>query len=142
MRGQRRLQLNEARRDDGNERRLAPAAREVFAGLAEIAFAAARLQFDDNMKVRLTAIECLRRAREAQMLLIDDIGKERATSSGEVTETVGDALHSLIEFRVSNKLPTIWTCNMDAAGLERRLGADRGGPTLRRLRDVSYLPRI
>jgi len=103
---------------------------------------AVRLQYDDNPAVKQSALECLRKMREAHLLLIDDMGKERANGQGIVTDAVGESIYSLMEYRVARNLPTIWTCNIAAAGLEHRLGEDRGAPTLRRLRDVSYLPII
>lgn len=103
---------------------------------------AVRLQYDDAQALREAATTCLRKAREAHLLLIDDMGKERANSAGTVTEAVGEAIYSLLEYRVACNMPTIWTCNMRAADLEHRLGQDRGAPTVRRLRDVSFLPEI
>lgn len=103
---------------------------------------AAALQYNDNERIRDSARRCLEKARTCGILLLDDVGKERAGRDGTVSEAVGEAVYSLIEYRVSHNKPTIWTCNMDAGDLESRLGADRGVPILRRLKDVSELPEL
>lgn len=103
---------------------------------------AARLQYDDDTKVAQGARECLRRARVAQILLLDDIGKERAGSDGLLSEAVSEAFFSLVEFRLAHQMPTIWTCNSDADTLLARFGEDRGRPLMRRLFDVSQAPII
>ncbi len=103
---------------------------------------AARLQFDDEAKVRDSARDCLNRARSCSVLLIDDVGKESASRDGRVSEAVGEALYSLIENRIANGRSIIWTCNMAAGDIEARLGPDRGWPTMRRLRDKSFIPEL
>lgn len=103
---------------------------------------AAALQYSDNDKTRESARRCLEKARTCGILLLDDVGKERAGRDGTVSEAVGEAVYSLIEYRVSHNKPIVWTCNMDAGDLESRLGADRGVPILRRLKDVSELPEL
>jgi DNA replication protein DnaC len=74
--------------------------------------------------------------------LIDDMGKERAGHDGAVSEAVGEALFSLIEYRVAHDLPVIWTCNMSEDDLQKRLGPDRGTPMMRRLREASYVVQM
>lgn len=102
----------------------------------------ASLQYSDNDTIRSAARRCIDKARNCGILLLDDVGKERAGRDGTVSEAVGEAVYSLIEYRVSHNKPIVWTCNMDAGDLQKRLGTDRGVPILRRLQDVSALPEL
>ncbi|HYF35442.1 MAG TPA: hypothetical protein VD994_09150 [Prosthecobacter sp.] len=103
---------------------------------------AARLQYDERKRVADAATSCIARARSAGLLLLDDMGKERASKDGRLSEAVEEALFGLIEYRLANRLPIIWTTNMGAERLRTRLGGDRGEPLLRRLRDVSLCTTI
>lgn len=98
---------------------------------------AARLQYSDDPATAQSARQCLRRARTCRLLLLDDLGKERATPSGGLlSEAVSEALFSLIEHRLTRRLPMILTTNASATALETRLGPDRGLPLMRRLMEV------
>lgn len=66
-------------------------------------------------------------------LLIDDIAKEKTTDRAEA------ALYDILEERTSNALPTIWTLNMSAGELKRKLSKDRSTPILRRLVEFSEI---
>jgi DNA replication protein DnaC len=101
-----------------------------------------RLRHAEEPRLAHAAQLCLQRARSCGLLLIDDLGKERAGHDGKVSETVGEALFSLIEYRVAHQLPLIWTCNMSAEDLQSRLGRDRDVPVLRRLQDVSWIVEV
>lgn len=104
---------------------------------------ACRAIHDDDPKISQGAREALAWGRKCSILLLDDIGKERADGKTlMLSEAVSEAFFSLIEFRVSRQLPTIWTCNSDAETLLARFGQDRGGPLMRRLFDVSHAPII
>jgi hypothetical protein len=103
---------------------------------------AARLQYADEQEVGEAAVAALRRARDCDILLLDDVGKERAGANGILSEAVSEAFFGLIEFRLANVLPTIWTCNMSAAALMQRFGPDRGQPLMRRLNEVSETPML
>lgn len=103
---------------------------------------AARLQHSDQRRMADAATECLRRARSAGILLLDDLGKERTGQDGVLSEAVSEAFFGLIESRISRSAPIIWTCNMGAADLVRRLGPDRGEAALRRLLEFSHLPDL
>jgi hypothetical protein len=95
---------------------------------------AARLQYSDDPASAQAARHCLHRARTCRLLLLDDVGKERATSTtGLLSEAVSEALFALIEHRLTHRLPMILTTNTPAPTLETRLGPDRGPPLLRRL---------
>ena len=98
---------------------------------------AARLQYSDAPATAQSARQCLQRARTCRLLLLDDLGKERATTSGgPLSEAVGEALFALIEHRLTHRLPMILTTNATSTPLETRLGPDRGLPLIRRLLEV------
>jgi DNA replication protein DnaC len=101
-----------------------------------------RLRHAEEPRLADAARQCLQRARTCGLLLIDDMGKERAGHDGAVSEAVGEALFSLIEYRVAHDLPVIWTCNMSEDDLQKRLGPDRGTPMMRRLREASYVVQM
>lgn len=108
-------------------RRAYNAGLRVFAVSARrFAWAASR-QFDDDPEMRADARDILRRSRLAQVLLLDDLGKEK------LTDTVEGELYELLEYRTSHKLPTVWTANSDGAALETKLSDDRRDAILRRL---------
>ncbi|WP_345739010.1 hypothetical protein [Prosthecobacter algae] len=95
---------------------------------------AVRLQYHEDPRVAQTAAHCLHRARTCSLLLLDDVGKERASGqTGQLSEAVGEALFGLIEHRLVHALPLILTTNAPGATLQHRLGPDRGAPLLRRL---------
>lgn len=65
------------------------------------------------------------------VLFIDDIGKEK------YTERVESEFYDLIEHRTSHLLPILWTANATGEQLAQMMGADRGIPIVRRLREFS-----
>jgi DNA replication protein DnaC len=84
-------------------------------------------QFSDDRQIRERAQKTLELCRGVDALLIDDLGKERATERFE-TE-----LFSLIEFRTSNLLPTLFTTNLKFADLLEKFSSDNGGGIVRRI---------
>lgn len=73
----------------------------------------------------------VRRVRECQVLLLDDIGKER------YTDRIQEIVYDIIEERTANLLPIIWTSNFSGERLEKTIGGDRGRAIVRRLREFS-----
>jgi DNA replication protein DnaC len=90
-------------------------------------------KFSNDHELRASSIETLKRIERVHMLLLDDIGQER------ITDRTGSEFFSIIEQRTSFKRPTLWTSNLDAGTFKQALGADRGEPTLRRLREFSEI---
>jgi DNA replication protein DnaC len=75
----------------------------------------------------------IRRAHRAEILFIDDIGKEK------YTERVESEFYDLIETRTAHLRPILWTANTSGAGLEAMMSPDRGAPILRRLREFTEI---
>ena len=85
--------------------------------------------FDKDDEARLS----IKAARNAKILFIDDIGKEK------YTERVESEFYDLIEHRTSNLLPILWTANATGQQLVKMMGEDRGTPIVRRLREFSTI---
>lgn len=79
------------------------------------------------------ARDMIRRAHRADILYIDDIGKEK------YTERVESEFHDLIETRTANLRPILWTANNNGTGLEAMMSPERGAPILRRLREFTEI---
>jgi DNA replication protein DnaC len=62
--------------------------------------------------------EFLQRCREADFLLIDDLGKEHAGPSGFSSTT----FDNLIRYRIQHRLPTILTTNLNRQTIKNRYG--------------------
>jgi DNA replication protein DnaC len=88
-------------------------------------------QFSDKEQTREKAKNNLKSFRRAYALLIDDLGKERATERFE-TE-----LFSLIEFRTSNLRPTLYTSNLKLVDLLQKFSPENGGGIVRRIAEFS-----
>lgn len=74
-----------------------------------------------------------KRLRTVQVLLLDDLGKQKFTESAQ------EDLFDLLETRVSHCLPVIWTTNSGGKELATRLAGDQGGAILRRLVEFSTI---
>jgi len=92
-------------------------------------------QWNDDNAVRARAAELLARCVDAEILLLDDMGKQKFTERAE-TE-----LFALLEHRTSHLVPTIWTANAERGTLKEMLSPDRGEPILRRLVEFSKVVR-
>jgi DNA replication protein DnaC len=88
-------------------------------------------QFSDEEQTREKAKNNLQSCRRAYALLIDDLGKERATERFE-TE-----LFSLIEFRTSTLRPTLYTSNLKLVDLLQKFSPENGGGIIRRITEFS-----
>jgi DNA replication protein DnaC len=88
-------------------------------------------KFSLDNETRGESAQKLKLIERVPLLLLDDVGQEK------ITERTGSEFFSLIERRTSWKRPTLWTSNLDAGTLKQALGADRGQPTIRRLREFS-----
>jgi len=112
-------------------RRAAVAGHSVFA-ISHGGFRqASSLRHDHDRMVADSARETVSRAHNAQILLIDDIGK------GSPTETADETFFELLSARRDNQLVTHWTANAGSKWLKSRFGRDKGPAILQRLRDLT-----
>jgi DNA replication protein DnaC len=107
--------------------RMCDEGRSVFYVTATDYAAAAANQWADEARDRNISTDTLRQARKAQVLILDDLGKNRMTDRAEAT------LYELLEARTSHRLPTIWTSNARAKELHAMFSPDRADAMLRRL---------
>lgn len=75
--------------------------------------------------------EYIARLESVQNLLLDDLGKAKMTDRAE------EALYRIVEARRSRRKRTFFTANCTGAELIQRMSVDRGGPIVRRLRDMT-----
>jgi DNA replication protein DnaC len=92
-------------------------------GLAELFVSQFRDKEGKESRERLQSIKW------AHALLIDDIGKERATERYEIE------LFALLESRTSNMLPTIYTSNLGLKDLHAKFSRDQGLAIIRRIHE-------
>ena len=88
-------------------------------------------QWHDDPAVKAAALSRMEACRGAEVLLLDDLGKQKFTERAE-TE-----LFDLLEHRTSHELPIVWTANAGKDELKKMLSPDRGEPILRRLVEFS-----
>lgn len=68
---------------------------------------------------------------KVQILFIDDLGKGRATPASE------EGLFDLLDLRMKNCLPTLYTSNLDPAQIEANFSQDYGAGIIRRVLDTT-----
>jgi hypothetical protein len=90
-------------------------------------------QFSDDPSTKFLAAEKLRKARSVEVLLIDDLGKNKMTERAEME------LYDILEHRTSYMLPTLWTSNSKSKELIAMMTSDRAGAIIRRLKDFSTI---
>lgn len=83
--------------------------------------------FSDDREEKAKANARIKEAFKADLLLIDDLGKNRMTDRAEST------LYDLFETRTGNMLPTIWTSNASAPELHKMFSEDRADAIIRRM---------
>mgnify|MGYP000715164099 CR=1 FL=1 len=88
-------------------------------------------QFADARQA--TAKESLSRLSKADVLLFDDLGKQRNTPA------VADALFALFDHRHAANLPTIWTANTPPERIVEGMNADLTAPLAGRIRECSHI---
>lgn len=116
-------------------RRLHFAGKRVY-GLTATAYAKACAdQFHDAPEVKAGAEAVLGRCRRVEVLLLDDMGKQRFTERAEME------LFALLEERTGNLLPTLWTANAEKGDLKKMLSPDRAEPLIRRLVEFTKVVR-
>lgn len=93
-------------------------------------------QFSDDREIQEGALSDLRLTRRCQVLLLDDVGKEK------MTERVAGEFYDLVEHRSSNGLAMIWTANLGPEDLRGRLGDEHGPASLRRLLEFSDIEAV
>lgn len=88
-------------------------------------------QFSDDPRAKSEARLNIEKFHDAQILMLDDIGKSK------MTPRVEEGIYDLLEDRSSNMLPTIWTANASADELSAMMSPDRADPIIRRLVEFS-----
>jgi len=99
-------------------------------------------QFSDDARIRAEAQAILARARKVSFLLLDDLGKERESNSGRLSETMAEALFSLLEARMIAGRTTILTSNLASRDFVSRFPVDKQKPLRRRLLECYEAPSI
>jgi len=92
-----------------------------------------RDQFSSNEEIRDAVREKIEGIRDADLLLLDDVGK------GKMTERVELEFYDLLEHRTSWMKPTIWTANSDSDQLLASMSFERGESIMRRLSEFSEI---
>jgi DNA replication protein DnaC len=87
----------------------------------------------DDARERHDARQTLDDAREATLLVLDDIAQEKA--SGEVLTAFWD----LLDTRRSKKLPLFWTSNVPVAQFKGRFEEAKADSVITRLKDISTI---
>lgn len=90
-------------------------------------------QFADDRRLRRVAERRLRFVYQADVWLLDDLGKQRMTERAEVE------LYSALEYRSSWTLPIVWTANARSDLLFRMFSEDRAEPIMRRLTEFNHI---
>jgi DNA replication protein DnaC len=88
-------------------------------------------QWNSDSKKRADSLRVIEKAHHVGILLLDDLGKARTTPTGE------EALFSLLEYRHSHMLPTIWTSNSNAEQLAQMFCEDKTEAIMRRLTEFT-----
>lgn len=87
----------------------------------------AQERFSDDRQVRKNALSVIDRAKSADALLIDDIGKGRLTPSAE------EVLFDILDYRSENQRPVFWTSNANSQDMTAMMSKDRADAMIRRL---------
>ena len=66
---------------------------------------------------------CITTMKKTNLLILDDIGRDRNRTAGDVSSFATGQLESVINHRNQHKLSTIWISNLDEVGLIKSLGA-------------------
>jgi|GEM_PF-2313055 len=75
------------------------------------------------------ARDIIRRCYRAEILFLDDLGKQRFSDAGQ------SEFFDLVETRTNQLKPILWTANATGDELAGMMSKDRGGPIVRRLED-------
>ena len=95
----------------------------VMVSATEFAWACGSTEQDERRNL-------IERMIRADMLLLDDLGKEK------ITERVESDLYHVLEMRRRNLKPIFVTVNSSGEELKKKLSADGGDPILNRIRDI------
>jgi len=87
-------------------------------------------QFSDSKD---SAVSFLYDLRTADILLIDDLGKQRNTPA------ISSELFALLDHRHAENLVTIWTANTNPEGIVNGMTEDLAGPLAGRIRECSTI---
>lgn len=90
-------------------------------------------QWHEDRQIKGASAEALELCRNAKVLLLDDLGKQKMTERAELE------LFDILEHRTNSMLPTIITTNSSGDQLKRMFSEDRGNPILRRIVSFSTI---
>ncbi|MFN4805705.1 MAG: DnaA ATPase domain-containing protein, partial [Akkermansiaceae bacterium] len=82
------------------------------------------------------ANDVLNRIRHANVLLIDDLGKQRNTPA------VSSELFTLLNYRHEENLTTVWTANINPEEIVSGMTSDFAAPLAGRLRECSHIINV
>lgn len=88
------------------------------------------------MNTQTTAKTKIKQAYNANILLLDDIGKGRLPATAE------ELLFDLLDERSERTLPVIWTSNAKASDLHGAFTHDRADAIIRRLAEFSTIVSV
>jgi DNA replication protein DnaC len=94
--------------------------RKVAEVMAELRAAPWRARQEGREEAPITELEILRRCREVDLLILDDLGAEALVGAG--VDRVVEALMFMIDGRLDDGVPTIITTNLNAQALTERVG--------------------
>lgn len=96
---------------------------------AEFAYQVGQKDNDRRMKM-------IDRCKEAEILLLDDVGKEK------MTDRVESDLYMMLEHRRRWLRPLLTTVNSDGKGLRKGMSDDRGEPIVNRIREAAEILEV
>lgn len=107
----------------------------VAAGWESLTWAI-QAQFSDEHRNKAWSL--LETWHKTQLLVIDDLGKQK------LTDKVEEGLYGILEYRAAKKLATIWSANTAPDEALRRgdYSEDRGAPIVGRLMDFSNIVQV
>jgi hypothetical protein len=88
-------------------------------------------QYSNDFEIKNPAKDLLRRIRQCDVLLVDDIGK------GRLSPAIASELFALIDHRHAHLMRTIWTSNSAPEEIAAGLTEDMAGPFAGRLIEMS-----
>lgn len=93
-------------------------------------------KFIDNREIRLSVEKQLTACYEADVLLLDDLGRERMSEYCEVE------FYTILEYRTSHMIPTLWTTNASSETLRGIFSENQSESLMRRLTQFSNIVAI
>lgn len=92
--------------------------------------------YSEDRHKKHNANDVLNRIRHANVLLIDDLGKQRNTPA------VSSELFTLLNYRHEENLTTVWTANINPEEIVSGMTSDFAAPLAGRLRECSHIINV